>query len=220
MLLRELKEMVESTADAAFAVDGAGMIVAWNGPAEMLFGVQANAVVGRPCGLILQGTDECGAVCSAECSVRQAAQGNHPVRNFDMQAQTAQGKQWLNVSVLLADIANSTAPYSIHIIRGIDMRKRMELLVRDFIVGEAKLPVEDVKALVSTTRSPAREVELTERELEVLKLLAKGATTKTIAGQLHISQVTVNNHIQHILKKLNAHTRLEAVRRAERAGLI
>jgi DNA-binding CsgD family transcriptional regulator len=152
--------------------------------------------------------------------VRHATQSNHPVRNFDLQAQTSQGRQWLNVSVLRAEIANSTAPYSIHIIRGIDLRKRMELLVRDFIVSEAKLPAEDVKALVSTTRSPAREVELTDRELEVLRLLAKGAVTKAIAEQLHISHTTANNHIQHILKKLNAHTRLEAVRRAERAGLI
>jgi PAS domain S-box-containing protein len=220
MLLRELKEMVESTADAAFAVDGAGVIVAWNAPAEELFGVPANAAVGQPCDLIAQGTDECGPVCSPECSVRHATQSNHPVRNFDLQAQTSQGRQWLNVSVLRAEIANSTAPYSIHIIRGIDLRKRMELLVRDFIVSEAKLPAEDVKALVSTTRSPAREVELTDRELEVLRLLAKGAVTKAIAEQLHISHTTANNHIQHILKKLNAHTRLEAVRRAERAGLI
>jgi DNA-binding CsgD family transcriptional regulator len=43
---------------------------------------------------------------------------------------------------------------------------------------------------------------------------------KNIAKQLQISPTTVNNHIQHILKKLNAHTRLEALRRAERAGLI
>ena len=37
---------------------------------------------------------------------------------------------------------------------------------------------------------------------------------------IHISRTTVNNHIQHILGKLNAHTRLEAIRRAEHAGLI
>lgn len=220
MLLRELKGMVDSTADAAFAVDGAGAIVAWNARAEELFGTPSNMAMGKPCGSILQGADECGSVCSPECGVRLAAQGNHPIRNFDLQAQTAQGRQWLNVSILRVDVANSTAPHSIHIVRCIDVHKRMELLVRDFIVSEAKLPAEDVKALISTTRSPAREVELTERESEVLRLLAKGATTKNIAGQLHISQVTVNNHIQHILKKLNAHTRLEAVRRAERAGLI
>jgi DNA-binding NarL/FixJ family response regulator len=61
---------------------------------------------------------------------------------------------------------------------------------------------------------------LTNRELEVLRLLAKGATTGAIANQLHISRTTVNNHIQRLLHKLNAHSRLEAIRRAERAGLI
>jgi DNA-binding NarL/FixJ family response regulator len=53
-----------------------------------------------------------------------------------------------------------------------------------------------------------------------LKLLAKGRATEAIAKQLHISRTTVNNHVQHILNKLNAHTRLEAIRRAEHAGLI
>ncbi|RMG50565.1 MAG: DNA-binding response regulator [Acidobacteria bacterium] len=45
-------------------------------------------------------------------------------------------------------------------------------------------------------------------------------TTADIADRLCISRTTVNNHIQHILRKLNAHSRLEAIRRAERAGLI
>jgi PAS domain S-box-containing protein len=220
MLLRELREVVDSTADAAFAVDGAGLIVVWNASAEAMFGVPANAAVGKLCGLIVQGTDECGPVCSSHCIVRHAALSNHPVSNFDVQVQTPQGKQWCNISILRAEIANSTSPYSLHIIRGIDLHKRMELVVRDFIINEANLPAEDVKALISTTRSSAREVELTARELEVLKLLAKGRATEAIAKQLHISRTTVNNHVQHILNKLNAHTRLEAIRRAEHAGLI
>lgn len=220
MLLRELKEMVDSTADAAFAVDGAGAIAAWNTAAEKLFGILAEDAIGRPCGEILQGMDECGAVCSSECSAHRAVKRSHPINNFDLQVRTSTGMQWCNVSILRADVAHSTSPYSLHIIRGIDLHKRMELVVRDFIVSEAKLPAEDVKALVSTTRSSAREVALTERELEVLKLLAKGAATAAIAKQLHISRTTVNNHVQHILSKLNAHTRLEAIRRAEHAGLI
>lgn len=220
MLLRELKELVDSTADAAFAVDGAGLIVAWNAGAERMFGLTLEEVAGKHCGEILCGTDECGPVCTPECSIRQAASHGQQINNFDLQVQTAQGKQWCNVSVLLAEVANSQLPYSIHIIRGIDVRKRLELLMRDFIVNEAGLPAEDMKAMNATTRSPAREVNLTGRELEVLRLLAKGATTEAIAGQLHISRTTVNNHIQHILHKLNAHTRLEAIRRAEHAGLI
>jgi DNA-binding NarL/FixJ family response regulator len=50
--------------------------------------------------------------------------------------------------------------------------------------------------------------------------LAKGVTTAAIAERLGISRTTVNNHVQHILHKLNAHSRLEAIRRAEHAGLI
>ena len=53
-----------------------------------------------------------------------------------------------------------------------------------------------------------------------MRLLAAGTPTNEIAEQLHISPVTVNNHIRHILTKFGAHTRLEAIRRAEHAGLI
>lgn len=220
MLLREVKELVGSTADAAFAVDGAGVIVAWNSAAESLFGVSVSQTVSQPCSSIVRGADECGPVCNADCSIQQAARCHHQVSNFDLQVETPQGKRWCNVSVLIADVANSALPYSIHIIRPIDTRKRLEMLVRDFIVTETKLPAEEARALVSSTRSPVREVELTNRELEILRLLAKGATTEAIAEQLHISRTTVNNHTQHILHKLNAHTRLEAIRRAEIAGLI
>ena len=54
MLLRELKELVDSTADASFAVDGAGAIVAWNGAAEAMFGVSASDALGQSCGSIVQ----------------------------------------------------------------------------------------------------------------------------------------------------------------------
>jgi PAS domain S-box-containing protein len=220
MQFRELKQLVESTSDAAFAVDGAGVIVAWNQAAEAMFGVSSGEAVGQSCGQIVQGMDECGAVCAQDCSIQQALRSHHQVGNFDLQVRTPQGRQWCNVSILAAEVANSTAPYSIHIVRAIDTRKRLELLVRDFIVTETKLPAEEAQALLSATRSPARETDLTNREREVLRLLAKGATTEKIAAQLHISRTTVNNHIQHILRKLNAHTRLEAIRRAEHAGLI
>jgi DNA-binding NarL/FixJ family response regulator len=63
-------------------------------------------------------------------------------------------------------------------------------------------------------------VRLTPRETEILGLLANGTGTKTIAGKLGISEKTVNNHVNRLLNKLDAHNRLEAVRRAEKAGLI
>lgn len=220
MRLREIKDLVESTSDAAFAVDGSGRVVAWNSAAESMFGLTAGQAIGKACGEIMQGTDECGSVCSADCSVQQAVRNHHPLGNFDLRVQTATGRQWCNVSVMIAYEANSTLPFSIHIVRQIDIRKRLELLVRDFVVTGTGLAPEQATTLISSTRAPARETELSDREVSVLKLLAKGVTTTAVAEQLHISRTTVNNHIQHILRKLDVHTRLEAIRRAEHAGLI
>jgi PAS domain S-box-containing protein len=220
MRFREIKELVDSTADPAFAIDGLGLIVAWNRAAEAMFGLAAQQAIGRPCSEILQGADECGAVCSPDCTVQQAVRKHHPISNFDLQVQTKQGPQWCNISVLIAGDAGSAWPYAIYIIRPNDIRKRLEMLMRDFIVTQTGLPTEQVTKVASVTRAPARGAELTTREVEILRLLAKGATTKGIAAELHISRATVNNHIQHILQKLNAHNRLEAIRRAERAGLI
>lgn len=61
---------------------------------------------------------------------------------------------------------------------------------------------------------------LTTRELEVLKLLAKGNSTEGIASQLFISINTVRNHVGRILNKLGAHSKLEAVAIAARDQLI
>src|SRR5204862_5480617 len=132
-------------------------------------------------------------------SVKQAVQANHQIRNFDLQVRTPGGMKWCNVSVLVAEVNGSTLPHSIHIIREVDTGKRLELLVRDFIVSGTKLPPEEAQAMAAATRSPVREVELTGREHEILRLMAKGLTTGKIADQLHISRTTVNNHIQHIL---------------------
>jgi len=216
----EIKKLVASTLDAAFAVDGEGLVVAWNQAAEALFVLPAGEALGRPCAEIVEGSDECGPVCSAACTVRQAVENRHPISNFDLLMKTASGRQWCNVSILVAENGSATNPLAVHIVRPIDLRKRLEILVRDFVVSNTNVPAEAAVALISSTRTPSSEAELTARELEILRLLGKGATTASIAGQLHVSRTTVKNHVQHILRKLDAHTRLEAIRRAEHAGLI
>jgi DNA-binding NarL/FixJ family response regulator len=62
--------------------------------------------------------------------------------------------------------------------------------------------------------------ELTEREMEVLKLTAKGFTNKAIATQLNISDRTVQGHLAHIFDKLQANSRTEAVMRAVSLGWV
>lgn len=61
---------------------------------------------------------------------------------------------------------------------------------------------------------------LTQRELEVLKLVAKGMNNRDIAKDLFISENTVKNHIRNILEKLHLHSRMQAVVYAVREKLL
>jgi len=63
-------------------------------------------------------------------------------------------------------------------------------------------------------------VRLTEREMEVLKLVAQGMNNRDIAKELFIAENTVKNHIRNILEKLHLHSRMEAVVYAVREKLL
>jgi DNA-binding NarL/FixJ family response regulator len=67
---------------------------------------------------------------------------------------------------------------------------------------------------------PQPQVHLTPRQLQVLQLLAGGCSTDRIAARLHLSRETVRNHIRHLLRALNAHSRLEAVAQARKLGIV
>ena len=62
--------------------------------------------------------------------------------------------------------------------------------------------------------------ELTTRQSEALALLAEGFGTRAISAQLGIAEETARNHIRGVLTQLGAHSRLEAVVRAYRLGLL
>jgi DNA-binding NarL/FixJ family response regulator len=72
----------------------------------------------------------------------------------------------------------------------------------------------------TTTAEGLHRVPLSDREREVLHLLARGQSTAAMAEELHLSVNTVRNHAQSVLTKLGVHSRLEAVSQAVRTGLI
>ncbi len=90
-----------------------------------------------------------------------------------------------------------------------------------FTPGLAGLVLGEFRRLAGEPdRGPDRQVpELTDRELEVLKLVATGMTYKQIAAQLVISHRTVQNHVQNTLRKLQLHNRIELVHFAIARGL-
>jgi LuxR family transcriptional regulator, regulator of acetate metabolism len=68
--------------------------------------------------------------------------------------------------------------------------------------------------------APQRRTPLTARQLEILRDLADGASTRDVARRHWLTPVTVRNHIANILRNLGAHSRLEAVSIARRSGLL
>jgi len=94
--------------------------------------------------------------------------------------------------------------------------------VRDVHEGKSALDPGITKKLMSNIFKTAdRAVEpLTDRELDVLRMAAKGYTNKAIGVQLGISDRTVQGHLAHIFAKLQANSRTEAVMRAVSLGWI
>lgn len=211
---------IQGTADPAFAVDGAGRISAWNNAAAELFGSTEAEAVGVQCHNILQcTTDDDGVAVSENCTIAWMAQSNSPSGNFDLRLKTKTGRLWCNLSTLRVRDPASGVRHTIYIVHPREIRKRLEQALSEFVRTQAHTHSNGGPMISSR---PALEVNLslTARELEVLKHLAKGHSTRVIANQLNISSATVNNHIKHILTKLDAHTRLEAIRHAESAGVI
>lgn len=77
-----------------------------------------------------------------------------------------------------------------------------------------------VLQMVGSGKDVYSEVGLSKREREVLDCLAKGMTSAQVASQLFISENTVKTHVRHILDKLEASNRAEAVSKAIQIGLI
>lgn len=101
--------------------------------------------------------------------------------------------------------------------------------VRVVAAGEAVLQPSVTRKVVEAFASGRADVappmddtldELTERELDVFKLMAQAMSNAEIAAELHISETTTKTHVAHILMKLDLRDRAQAVVRAYESGLI
>ncbi len=101
--------------------------------------------------------------------------------------------------------------------------------IRSVVSGQSLISPSMASKLLSEFTNLAKKADekqavpsprLTERELEVLKLVAQGMSNREIAGELFISENTVKNHVRNILEKLHLHSRMEAVVYAVREKLL
>lgn len=99
--------------------------------------------------------------------------------------------------------------------------EELAVAIRAAYAGHSTLAPEATDALIESTRSRSRErVDLTEREHNVLILLADGLTNRQIAEQLLISEATVKFHLTNIFSKLGAKNRVGAVTIALQKNLV
>jgi DNA-binding NarL/FixJ family response regulator len=108
---------------------------------------------------------------------------------------------------------------SIHdLVAGIQAAARGEALISPHIAGKV------LQRIRATSAQPEIEelirTELSEREIDVLKLIANGKDNAVIAAELHISPKTVKNHISNILMKLQIDNRIQAAVYAVRSGIV
>jgi DNA-binding NarL/FixJ family response regulator len=99
--------------------------------------------------------------------------------------------------------------------------------IRAVVTGQSLITPSMASKLLAEFNNLAKQAEqrlnvprLTDRELQVLRLVAQGLSNREVAEQLAISENTVKNHVRNILEKLHLHSRMEAVVYAVREKLL
>jgi PAS domain S-box-containing protein len=217
MLEKELFDLLEGTADAAFSVDERGLIRSWNRAAEKLFGYARERVMDRPCSTLLQGRGPMGnTVCCEDCSVLECAHDKREVSNYDLEVKARDGQRlWVNISILVFFDVRTKRRMVVHLARDITGRKSKELLTEK-VLGAAR-QLSELSAVAPSTPPISA---LSEQERRVLSLLAEGKSPADVAQLLHISPRTLRNHISNAGRKLGTRSRLETVIHASRRNLI
>lgn len=214
-----IRSFLEKTAEGALVTNGECRVRYWNHAAERLFGFSATEVVGRPCHEVLRGKTLDGRpICSPTCSVFSRLSEGKGVRNFDIQTTTKAGLViWLNVSSIPVPSLSKGRYLVVHLFHEIGKLGKIRQLTKELYgivggLGEKPLQIgKEVECTAEEQPEIPPSLPLSKREREILRSLAEGMDTKRIADHLCISQITVRNHVQHILEKLGAHSRLEAL---------
>ena len=199
------QEVVFRTSEPAYAVERGGQIVAWNEAAAGAIGYSDSEAVGRKCWELLCGQDSFGnQYCCEGCPIRASLFRQETVNRFQVNFKTAS-----------YELKNFTV--SALLLRSCAGKDFMIGLMRHEPINKTTTP-NDFNG--KRVWSQGQRGNLTQREHEVLILLADGNSTGEISSVICISVYTVRNHIQHILNKLQVNSRLQAITLGQRLDII
>ena len=212
---REAIDLLSKSRQAAFGIDAAERIVYWNLPCEALLGYPARKVLGKHCFDVIAGRDENGNhYCSRNCPISRQARSDEPVHPFTLGLTDAAGRERaIRFRTFAVPAVHVDLSVVIHIVADREDRlSETEAELASFSMGRA------VARWPMTSSAPI--LTLTSREKEIIFGFAEGLSTNRVAAKLGIAPVTVRNHTQRILLKLNVHSKLAAVVFAYRHQLL
>jgi len=230
----DLLDLLSSGEPPAFANDENHRIIFWNRGAERLLERSAAQALGRLCHEVMCGRDPFGnRFCGENCTVSTTLRKHETLNRFEITTGDRSRAKTVGVTVIEIPDSRPGCFTAIHIMDQVDVNGRLarelsrlrETLASSvppspFPEGGAPIALQTSRRGAARTSAPdpAAPGPLSERELEVLRAIASGQANKDIATALNISVATTRNHVQRILKKLNVHSKLEAVALAFRNG--
>jgi PAS domain S-box-containing protein len=190
--------------DALFVTDDKQRVRAWSNAAQRLLGYSSAEVVGQLCYDVVMGSRPDGhPVCGTSCPVTRNARRGRGTASYQVTAVARDGTQrYLDNTVLVLERPHGSF--------------RVVHLLRE--------SCDTPPARTSTAPAQVQEIPLAEpltrRELEVLRVFARGATLEEVASELSISVFTARNHATNVEHKLGVCNRLQMVLEGMRRGLV
>ena len=219
----EIFQLLSTDRFGAYAMSADQVILFWNSGAQRILGHRSKDVLGRRCYEVLSGlapggfTPGCQGGCPSICDLRVGL-ATTPIK-LQMLCASGQRKLVALTTLVVAGVLED-GPLLAHLFHASTDEEESAVVpgaVQD-TPRENGAPTLTVGPAVEASPENARA--LTQRELEVLRLVSLGWRTPRIADELGISYHTVRNHIRHCRRKLGAATKLDAVLTAIRRGIL
>lgn len=208
--MSRLLDIFEQTSDAVFGIDSQGHVHFWNSACNALLGYSILETEGRHCSALLCGIDlQEKTFCSRNCPVPKQNSEPGTLHDFDLIVKRSNGNP------VMVNINAYYTPES-----WLQRCRNISVFFSLRRVNSHRL----IRRLASTSTQQHdngfRPDTLTRREAGILRLASEGEKTAEIATRLCISQATVRNHFTNIYKKLEVHSRAEAIAYAMNHGII
>ncbi len=218
-----LFNLLQDSSYGAYAVSVEQTILFWNRSAERILGHLSQNVVGRKCYEVMTSVTSAGLTpqCSGGCpSMHYLRAGLIPATARLQMLCSSGERKWVSITPMVVAGVLRDSPLMVHFFDDGDETQDFDHArgtVRDTLAESGAEILSDNPPAPAT---PEEQSNLSRRELEVLRSVALGWDTPRIAAELGISRHTVRNHIRNLRHKLNANTKLDAVLKGIRLGIL